>query len=205
MALMEGRLRNGDTAVASLGDRREMLTNMMLGQHYEQVMRGNVYIYHIASQALVIAGGGVPTVINQQGSGVNFVPLSLAVCFTSGTTTIGSVLIASTLKVSAVATGAGSPVLTATQVAPANALIGSGNVPKTLWSPTTNTFTAAPTVIAASGINLAPADPVGGFVGKVNFDGSLVFAPGSAMSIVYSVTTSTALFHVTIIGMEVPV
>lgn len=182
-----------------------LYTHMGVGQYYEQAARGNVYIYHIASQALVISGSGVPTVINLVGSGVNFVPLSLRICFTSGTTVIGSVLIGALTGVFGIATGAGSPILTATKVAPVNALIGGGGVPKTIWSPTTNTFTTAPTVIASTGINLAPADPVSGFVAETRFDGSLVFAPGSAMSIVYSVTTSTALFHVTLIGMEVPI
>lgn len=188
-----------------LGKQCELTTHLMLSQYYEQVARGNVFIYHIASQALVITGSGVPTVINPGGSGVNFIPLALQIGFTSGTTVIGSVLLAYTKKVQAVATGAGSPILTATQVAPENALIGSGTVPKTYWSPTTNTFTAAPTVFAASGINLAPADPVGGFVAQAKYDGMFVFAPGSALSIVYSVTTSTALFHITLLGMEVPV
>lgn len=205
MAMMEGRNANSDIKAVKLDKQDSVLTHLAVGQYYEQVTRGNVYIYHIASQAIVVAGNGVPTVINQFGSGVNFVPLSLRLSFTSGTVTIGSVLIAATTKVSAVATGAGSPILTATQVAPVNALIGSGKQPQTLWSPTTNTFTAAPTVIGAAGINLATADPVSGFVAETRFDGSLIFAPGSAMSICYSVATSTAVFHMTIIGLEVPV
>lgn len=207
MSLLEGRLPNGDTAVANLDSRRNLRSAIEVGQYYEQAARGNIYIYHIASQALLLSAttGGHPTVINPLGSGVNFVPLSVRASWTSGATVIGSVLIAATKKVSAVATGAGSPILTATQVAPENALIGAGGVPKTLWSPTTNTFTAAPTVVAAAGINLATVDPVSGFVAETKFDGSLVFAPGSAMSLTYSVTTTTALLHWTIIGLEVPV
>ena len=142
------RSTDGTVATARLGYQNELLTGAMFGPYYDQVARGNGYIYHIASQALLLTAttGACPTIINQLGSGVNFVPLGLSVCFTSGTATIGSVLLAYTKKVSAVATGAGSPILTATQVAPENALIGSGNVPKTLWSPTTNTFTAAPKI-----------------------------------------------------------
>lgn len=205
--LLEGRSPDGGQKIARVDKQDSLLTHMALGQYYEQCAKGNVYIYQIASQAILLSAttGAHATVINQFGSGVNFVPLSLRLSWTSGTTVIGSVLIAATTKVSAVATGVGSPILTATQAAPVNALIGSGNNPKTLWSPTVNTFTAAPTVIAAAGINLAPVDPISGFVGETRFDGSLVFAPGSAMSIVYSVTTTTALFHLTIIGMEVPV
>ncbi len=182
------------------------VTHMALGQYYEQCSRGNAFVYHVASQAILLSAttGGHPTVINPLGSGVNFVPLGLRICFTSGTTTIGSVLVAATTKVSAIATGTGSPILTATQVAPVSALVGYGANPKTLWSPTTNTFTAAPTVIN-SAINLATADPTSGFVAENKFDGSLVFAPGSAMSVTYSVTSSTSIWHMTIIGLEVPV
>lgn len=210
--LLEGRVgpaKFGDGADAKvrLGNFGEAITNSVFGNHYDHVARGGGFIYHIASQALLLSAttGGHPTVINPLGSGVNFVPLGLSVSWTSGTTVIGSVLIAATKKVAAIATGAGSPILTATQVAPENALIGCGAVGKTLWSPTTNTFTAAPTVIMAAGINLAPADPVSGFQAFVKFDGCPVFAPGSAMSITYSVTTTTALLHTTIFGVEVPV
>ncbi len=73
------------------------------------------------------------------------------------------------------------------------------------WSPTTNTFTAAPTVISPTSINLGAADPTNSGNPHVDkFDGALGFMPGTSMSIVYSVTTSTALFQVTIVGLELP-
>ena len=147
--------------------------------------------------------GGHPTVINPSGSGKIFVPLSIRIGFISGTTVIGAVQLAMTLKVGGgAATGAAIP--TATAATPQNALVGAGQNSVMIWSPTTNTFTAA-TVIAATGINLGAAAPTGTGTYETKFDGSIAFMPGSAMSLVYSVTTSTAFFDVCIIGLEIPV
>jgi hypothetical protein len=170
---------------------------------YQRTVDGDVFLYHIASQALILSAttGGHPTVINPAGSGKNFVPLSLRIAFTSGTTVIGSVLLAQTLNV---VVGTGATVPTATLVAAKPAYVGSGKQSAMQWSPTTNTFTAAPTVIC-SALNLGAAAPTGTGTYETSFDGSLVFAPGTACSIVYSVTTSTALFHVTLIGAEIPI
>lgn len=198
-----GRYGDGGNAIARLGSLGESVISSIGGQHYEHLVRGNLFLYHVPAQALVIAGNGVPTLVNPFGSGKLFVPLLLRLGFVSGTAVIGSVLVAETLNVSAIATGAGSPVLTAILVASKNAMRGAGPG-SLLWSPTTNTFTAAPTVIAASGINIAPADPVGGFVAESKFDGTLAFAPGTAMSVVYSVTSSVALFQATLVGLELP-
>jgi hypothetical protein len=175
------------------------------GAYYDNLLNGQMFVYHIASQALLLTNttGGHPTVFNPLGSGKLFVPVRLRVCFTSGTATIGSVLIAETLNAGS-SQATASAIATFTKVEPKNALRGSGKVSSMFWSPTTNTFTAAPTVIAATGINVAPADPVGGFVADCALDGTLAFAPGTAMSVVYSVTTSTALFHTTILGLELP-
>lgn len=209
--LIEGRvgaqrLNDGADGRFRLGNAGEQIVSALNPGLYEQAQRGNMFVYHIASQALLLTAttGGHPTVINPRGSGRNFVPVALRICFTSGTTVIGSVLIASTTGVAAVATGAGSPILTATLVDAVSALVGAGQKSSMLWSPTTNTFTTAPTILAASGLNLGAAAPTGTGTYEAKFDGALVFAPGSAMSIVYSVTTSTALFHVTILGLEVP-
>lgn len=190
---------------AARGDRLGgLVTSSVSGRYYENTFRENLYVYHIASQALLLSAttGGHPTVINPTGSGVIFVPLGLRIGFTSGTTVIGSVLIAETLNVGGGA-ATGAPILTATLVDSKSARRPAGRG-RCLWSPTTNTFTAAPTVIAATGLNLGAAAPTGTGTYETNFDGSLAFEPGSAMSIVYSVTTSTALFHVTLFGLELP-
>jgi hypothetical protein len=176
---------------------------------YDQIAQGNGFIYHAPAAALLLTGtgGGFPTVINPLGSGKNFVPIKMRIGYLSGTTVIGGVLLAKTTGVgSQAATGAAIP--TATLVAAQNALIGGapGKQSVMQWSPTTNTFTSAPTVIAATGINPGASSPTSGSgLYETSFDGSLAWAPGTAMSVVYSVTTSTALFFVTIFGLEIPI
>jgi len=197
-------IANNATAPIRLGKQGEVVTSAINGPHFEHTLNGNAFVYHIASQALLLSAttGGHPTVFNPAGSGVIFVPTALRICFTSGTTVIGSVLLAETLLAGSQA-ATGSPILTATAVAAKPALRGSGTASRVIWSPTTNTFTAAPTVIAATGINLGAAAPTGSGAYEAKFDGSLAFYPGTAMSVVYSVTTSTALFHTTIYGIEI--
>lgn len=180
------------------------VTRQMFGPYYEQVAQGNGFIYHNASIALLLSAttGGHPTLINPKGSNKDFVPLALRIGFISGTTVIGSVLLAVTNNV--IGIGTGQPVLTATLVAPVNAYVGYGKVSSMQWSPTTNTFTAAPTVLCSTGLNLGAAAPTGTGTYEAKFDGLPVIAPGNALSIVYSVTTSTALFQVSLFGVEVP-
>lgn len=201
----EQTLADGLMRKLRAGPMGELLTGEMSGKHFEHTLRGRMFLYTINSQALLLAAttGGHPTIINPVGSSVLFVPLALRIGFISGTTVIGSVLIAETLSVGGGAATA-APILTATLVTPKNALRGGGRVNKTQWSPTTNTFTAAPTVIMPSGINLGAAAPTGTGTYESRLDGALAFMPGTAMSVVYSVTTSTALFQITVVGLELP-
>ena len=189
------------------GNQGELVISDMTGQYYEHTMRGRMFIYNVASQALLLSatGGGHPTVFNPAGSGVIFVPVSLYIGFISGTTVISSINIAETLAAGAAA-ATGAAILTATAVAPLNAFRGCPTVfaSAVIWSPTTNTFTAAPAVKYATGINLGAAAPTGSGQYTHDFNGRLAYYPGSAMSVVCSVTTTTALFDITIMGIEVP-
>lgn len=201
-------IATGAQAPPRLGNQGELVTSEMSGKHFEQLIRGNLFLYHNASIALLLSAttGGHPTVINPVGSGVVFVPLAIKLGYISGTTVISSILIAETLNVGGGAATA-APILTATLVAAKNAYRGgnSAKVSSVQWSPATNTFTAAPTVIYAPGINLGAAAPTGTGTYEAKLDGTLAFYPGTAMSLVCSVTTTTALFQVSIIGAEIPI
>ncbi len=188
-----------------LGNQGEIITGEMSGKYFEQTLRGNTFLYGVASQALLLSAttGGHPTVWNPSGSGVLFVPLSLTIGFISGTTVIGSVNIADTVQAGS-GISATAAIKTATLVAPVSALRGSGKTSQMLFSPTTNTFLVAPVVNYSTGLNLGAAAPTGTGTYEHLFNGRLAFPPGTAMSVVYSVTTSTALFSVTICGLELP-
>lgn len=173
------------------------------------VRRGNGFLYHVPAQALLLtaATGLVPTVLNPSDSGKDFIPLLIKASFVSGTTVIGSALIAETASVGG-GPATGAPVLSGTTVAAKNAYRGGGSAKgsKMQWYPTTIVFTAAPTVISATGLNFGAADPTNSGDAHVDrLDGSLMFAPGMAMSLVYSVTSSVALYQFTIFGLELPI
>jgi hypothetical protein len=185
-----------------------LVTSDINGVYGEQALQGNAYVYTTASQALLLSAttGGHPTVINPVGSGVIFVPTALRISFISGTTVIGGVVLGTTLNVGGGAATA-APIATATLVAKKTAAIGGNGsvVGGCLWSPTTNTFAAAPTVDFATGINLGAAAPTGSGSYEAKFDASIMYYPGTAMSVCYTVTTSTALFAISILGLEIPV
>lgn len=202
----EQSLSSGGLRSLRAGQHGQQMVGNIFPDFFELLLRGRVYAYHVASQALLLAAttGGHPTIVNPVGSGVVWLPIALRLGFISGTTTISGLVWRQTLNVGGGA-ATGAAILTATLVAPVNALLGGGGVtPKCLWSPTTNTFTAAPAAFMSTGINLGAADPsVGGDLGRMYY-GEWGVAPGAAVSLCATVTTTTSLFQITIIGAEVP-
>jgi len=197
---------NGPSAALRQDKTGSLVTHEQYGKHFEPCLQGQSFLYMIASQAFLLSAttGGHPTVINPSGSGVIFVPTMLTATFISGTTVIGGVVVATTLNAGAGAATA-APIATATLVAPKPALRGGGGVAKCYWSPTTNTFTAAPVVEYATSLNFGAADPTNSGNPHTHlFNGTLAYYPGTAMSICYTVTTSTALFAITLCGIEIP-
>lgn len=84
--------------------------------------------------------------------------------------------------------------------------IGSGSQnPVGVWSPTTNTFTAAPVFIRPTGLSLftgVAATAVAPFQLVANYDGDFVIAPGVAISLCSQAATTTALFQVCVVWEE---
>ena len=174
------------------------------GKYLPSTLAGNLFFYKVPSQALLINSNvtGFPTVFNSSPNKV-FVPVSVHLGFISGTTTIGSVLMAQTLNAGN-SVGTGAAILTGTPVAAECSYIGGpGQSSVMQFFPTAVTFTAVPTVVMPLSLNLGAADPTNSGHDHVhNFDGKTGFYPGSAMSIVYSVTTSTSVWWMTIVGLE---
>jgi hypothetical protein len=177
------------------------------GKYAELVRRGVVFLYStaVAGIALIVAAttGGHPTVWNPLGSGKIFYPLILRTTWLSGTTTVGAVHLHITKNAGAqIGTAAVIPTFTA--VAPEQAAAGGPNTASNMrWSPATNTFTVAPAFWVTTGLNMAGTAPINSQ--EVDFDGGLALYPGTAMSVTYSVATSTSLHHVTIWGAELPI
>lgn len=198
-------LGNAAQAQPSLSKFGETVTHEQSGQYFNQALNGQAYVYTIASQALLLSAttGNVPTIWNPAGSGVIFVPTTLTITYISGTLVVGGVVIATTLNAGS-AIGTAAPIVTFTQVTPKPAIRGTGFGSRCLFAPSTCTFTTAPVVEYATNINYNTTALVLAN-GTHNFNGTLAYYPGTAMSVCYTVTTSTALFALTITGIEIPI
>lgn len=173
------------------------------GNYTQDTLAGNLFHYRVPSQAFLLNAttGGHPTLINPSSSGKVFIPVAVNIGFISGTTVIGSLELAVTLNVGSGA-ATGSPLLTATLVAANAAYVGAGAQSVMQWSPTTNTFTAAPTMILPL-FNVGAVSPTnGGQPAEYLFNGKTALYPGNAFSLCYSVTTSTSVWWTTLIGVE---
>ena len=151
-------------------------------------------------------GGGHPTLWNPADSGRNLSVVKLELWYVSGNNAPGALEWAHVLNTgSQVATG--SPIATATLVAPVG-VVGGATDNKGKWSPTTNTFTAAPAYLRPTGLSLftgVAATAVAPFLLRADYDGDIVLAPGTAISLCNQTTTTTALFQVALTWEEIPV
>lgn len=179
------------------------------GRYAEQNIKGRVFTGCSATGGIAIIQaantGGHPTLWNPLGSGVNLSVCSLALSYVSGNNAPTALTWHYTKNTgSTVATGAA--IATLTQVA-AYGVVGGAYDPKGIWSPTTNTFAAAPTYLRPTGLSLftgVAATAVAPFALRVPYDGELVIAPGVALSLCSQAATTTALFQVAIVWEEIP-
>jgi hypothetical protein len=100
--------------------------------------------------------------------------------------------------------GTAAPIVTFTKVAPVNMAIGSLNALSSSinFAPVTSTYAVAPTYFMSSGINYKTE--AGDYAMEIDYDGALAVYPGNALTLCYSVATSTALYFTTVLGCEVP-
>ena len=150
-------------------------------------------------------GGGHPTLWNPTDSGVNVHVRRLELSYVSGNNAPCALEWAAVTNTgAAVATGA--PIATATLVAPVS-ILGQGVNNKARWSPTTNTFTAAPAFLRPTGISLftgVAATAVAPFTLIAQYEqDDFVLGPGSAVCLCNQTTTTTAVFQVGVTWEEI--
>ena len=204
--LKVGRVSYGDGLdnVTPRGTREGASLVALMGPKYLEGLRDDrIFVYTILSQALIITAttGGHPTIINPTGSGRLFIPLALRIAWISTAYTAHGLAFALTRN-SGTGAATAAPILTATLVAQISAKMGpnTANSSRMLWSPTTNTFTAAPTVVMAAGLSaIVTATDTAHYV---TYDGEWGLEPGAAISLVATVTTATSLVSTTIVGYE---
>lgn len=149
--------------------------------------------------------GGHPTLWNPANSGVNVRIRLLELSYVSGNNAPTAIEWAYTLNAGSTH-GTGAPIATATLVAPVGVL-GSGADNKAKWSPTTNTFTAAPVFLRPTGLSLftgVATTAVAPFTLRASYlDDEFVIGPSSAVSLCTQAATTTALFQVAVTWEEI--
>lgn len=199
----------GDDYIASLGVHGEQLVNSVLGKYYALTRKGKVFIHStvVAGVAFPISTTTTPVfgVWNKADSGKLLVPLAWMGQYVSGTavqTGVGLSLVSNTG--SGLATAA--PVSALTEVAPRNALLGSGLGARCPGF-STGTLTTAGAWFYALGFNTftgAATVPVAiSNITRHDFDGALLIPPGNFIHVVGN-AASTALYGQTLIVAELP-
>lgn len=188
-----------------LGSQGEFIVSDMNGLFYEQTMRGNAFAYSTVTAASVTAlGNNLPSLWNPLGSGKNIVIHKV----TFQAAAIGVPVISGfqygLLSNAGAQIGTGSPIITFTSVAPVNLLLGAGLASVARWGPAVNTYTVAPALLAAIGLNLGATATQTPWSGMDDVNGRIIIAPGNLLQIAASTATSTT-FNITIWGFELPV
>lgn len=149
-------------------------------------------------------GGGHPTLFLPSSSTRNVSLVRLEVSYVSGNNAPVGLQWAYTLAAGAAA-ATGAAILTAVAVNPVGMLGGSLDN-KAIWSPTTNTFTAAPTFFRSAGLSLftgVAATAAAPFTMRADYDGDFMIAPGTAVSLTTQGATTTSLFQVSVTWEEI--
>lgn len=162
-----------------------------------------------AGIALIVPAttGGHPTLWNPSGSGVYVHVRRLELSWVSGNNAPGAVEWAYVANAGATH-GTGAPIATATLVA-AVGVLGEGSDAKAKWSPTTNTFTAAPVFTRPAGISLFTGigtTAVAPFALRADYEqDEFVLGESAAVCLCFQTTTTTALFQVAVTWEEIAI
>jgi len=206
-----GPARYGDDMEAQWrqGNQGETIVGQLNPEHYEQVLRGNGFVYSAAAAGAALAAFGVnsaPFIWNPTGSGKNLVIVKVAVGLASVTATAGHVVYGFMQNMGS-QIGTAQPVVSGTFVAPTNLLIGAGNQSVIRFAPTTVTLLAATAATFFSTMGLGQATAATGatspFMAVDNIDGAIIIPPGCAFVIGASATIST--YCTSIYGLELPI
>jgi hypothetical protein len=177
---------------------------------YEQVLRGNAFIYSTAAAGVTWVAPtttqNMPMIWNPAGSGKNFVLERIVAGYVSGTHVPGNLELA-------VITGAGSqigtgaPIVSLTQVAGVNRLLGAGNASVMRFAPATVSVVTAPTFLCSLGQSHATgaaATAMAPWVWDVDLKGAIIVPPSVALFVAFNVV-STVVGSIAIFGLELPI
>lgn len=201
---------NKEPATPFLGGDRQLLTDQLHGDFYESNRRNRLFIASSATGgiAIIVAAttGGHPTLFNPLGSGRMISIRRLHLGLVSGTNAPGALAWNSVVNAGANIGPAGAAILTATRVDVVSAVAGGAVDSKAYWSPTTNTFTAAPVFYRTTSLSLLSgtvAAVVAPYTLGEEYDGDFLVKPGTAVCLVDVAATTTSLYRVSIVFEEI--
>ena len=203
------RLADSNRAVPRLGSQGELVVGQLNSKYYEQTMRGNAFLYSTAAAGVTLAAPGTssaPMIWNPSGSGKNLVIDKVAIGFVS-TTTIAANFEYAYLTGAGSQVGTAAPIVSLTQVAAVNLLLGSGVASVMRFAPATVTLAAAPTHLATVGISTTAGTATttnAPFTMVDDVDGRIIVPPGVAF-FVLSNAAMAMVAEISIYGLELPV
>ena len=182
---------------------------LVKGSSYSAAVNGRLLVATSATGGIAIIAaattGGHPTLFNPLNSGRIVSVKKLLLGYVSGNNAPTSLAWNITTGAGSQA-ATGSAILTATAVAAQSAMAGGVVDQKAIWSPTTNTFTAAPAFYRPTALSLftgVAATAVAPFTWGEEYDDDLLIAPGTAISLVTQAATTTSLFRITVLFEEI--
>lgn len=180
------------------------------GKYYHAAKSDRIYTGVSASGGIALivpaATGNHPSLWNPSDSDRNLSIVRLELSWVSGNNAPGALEWAS-VATAGTNIGTGAPVVTYTKVAPVG-IVGGALDNKGRWSPTTNSYVAAPTFLRPTGLSLftgVGATAVAPFQMTVDYDGDFVIAPGTVICLCTQAATTTALFQVAVTWEEVDI
>ncbi len=202
-------LTDGFSGPERLGNQGEVITGAMNGFFYEQILRGNGYVWNtaLAGNALVAATtSNAPALCNPPASGRMLVLQKITYVRTAvGTPLEGGIVYCKTKTNSIIGTGA--DIVSGTLVAGGNLRFDGADNSGMLFFPTTIVTTPTPTFFVESGISQAASTGTTTGVMSLNLidyiNGLIVVPPGWMFSIAASVSLSTT-YAISIMGLSLP-
>ncbi len=203
-------LNKGANDFASLGTRGQVLCGEVIGKYASLADKGLIFVAPVAAAAAVPIATtltNAPALWNPASSGKYVYPLRVVLSLGAIGTPILNGFTISYLKDAGDNIGTGAPVVTWTNVAPTNALIGKGTACKTKFSPAVSTYTTQPARLMDLGFghHLEGSAASGQLYSQFyyDFDGGLVMPPGTTIHLGSTIATSTT-YWTTFIFAELP-
>jgi len=176
---------------------------------YEQTLRGNAFCYSTAAAGVTwlapTTTQNMPMIWNPSGSGKNLVLYRLLAGYVSGAHVPGNLELA--VLTGASGPGTGAPIVSLTQVAGVNLLIGGGNVSVMRFAPAAVAVTVAPTFLCTLGIShltALAATAATPFTHDVDLKGQVIIPPGVAVFVCFN-AVSTVIGAISVFGLELPI